>query len=157
MSRPGLCGVSWFSQRNATKSHPRTVNLRSCLHFINACQREDNIKCVSFSLLKQSLSRQAHLGVTLFAVSVVPIFSGLSAAVIKEIQKVCRSLKSFSITTEQICKVDLFSALPSTLTQLSLCYCNISIEYFSTILSPGNSPWIIHIVQVPAVKFQIST
>ena len=64
---------------------------------------------------------------------------GISAAVVKEMKKVCDSLKSFSISYEQIFKVDLFSALPATLTHLSLPYCNLSLEHFKTILSSGKS------------------
>ena len=70
------------------------------------------------------------------------LFVGLTLANLKELQKTCTGLQYFRVEYEQICKIELFTFLPKTITQLALRYCNLSVQNFMTLLSDGKGSYI---------------
>ena len=55
----------------------------------------------------------------------------------KELKKLCPSLEALYISYDQIFQVELLKSVPSTLTHLSLTYCNLSLQNLRAIFTPG--------------------
>ena len=53
----------------------------------------------------------------------------------KKLKKLCPSLEALYISYDQIFQVELLKSVPSTLTHLSLPYCNLSAQNFRAIFN----------------------
>ena len=67
-------------------------------------------------------------------------FVGFSSTLFEQLKKSCGSLRSFSISHDQFMDCnerELYESLPKTLAHFGLPHCNIDLEKFKTIISPG--------------------
>ena len=67
-------------------------------------------------------------------------FVGFSSTLFEQLKRSCGSLRSFSISHDQFMDCnerELYESLPKTLAHFGLPHCNIDLEKFKTIISPG--------------------